>query len=236
MSWYHEVCVGIKKGDPIGIWLCFTCRTVPKNTRNGISSLKNDVIQLKTTTDLILSSVNKLSTQLENCVGGINDRIMALTRQVNLHDISMSEAIENVSTKTSNLKTAVDQKTNTLVNKTTAVYEKIKNHENNLKNSKNCGADKTQTTQNKESTQTQETIKPKRLGSSTKRTKTDTEHLDKHQGRQKKQGKEQQQQKPVKHIDEDEIIDLTKQHSSGNTIKKVNASNRKFYFEKHKNE
>ena len=96
MSWYHEVCVGIKKEDPIGIWLCFTCRNVPKNIRNEISGLKNDVIQLKTTTDLILSSVNKLSTQLENCVGGINDRITALTQQVNLHDITMSEAIENV--------------------------------------------------------------------------------------------------------------------------------------------
>ena len=113
-----------------------------------------------------------------------------------------------------------DQKTNTLVNKTTAVYEKIKNHENNLKNSKNFGADKAQTTQNKEAKQTQKTIKPKSLGSSTKRTKTDTEHQDKHQGRQNKQGKQQQQQKPAKNIDKDEIIDLTKQHSSRNTIKK----------------
>ena len=81
MSWYHQQCVGIGQDDPIGIWLCLSCRSVPENVQNEISSLKNDVNQLKTTTELILSSVNKLSTQLENSIGGINDRITALTRQ-----------------------------------------------------------------------------------------------------------------------------------------------------------
>ena len=75
MSW----CVGVGKDDPNEIWLCLSCRSVPENVQNEISSLKNDVNQLKITTELILSSVNKLSTRLENSIGGINDRITALT-------------------------------------------------------------------------------------------------------------------------------------------------------------
>ena len=31
MSWYHDLCMGIKKDEPVGIWLCPNCRTVPQD-------------------------------------------------------------------------------------------------------------------------------------------------------------------------------------------------------------
>ena len=49
MSCYHNLCMGIKKDEPVGILLCPNCRTVPQDVRNGneIDSLKKDVNQLK---------------------------------------------------------------------------------------------------------------------------------------------------------------------------------------------
>lgn len=221
MSWYHEECVGIKKNDPIGIWVCLTCRAVPEHIKLEITSLKNDVSQLKTTTNMILSSVQKLSTQIENCVGGINDRITALTRQINLHDITMSEAIENVSTKASNIKSTVDQKTNQIVNKTTAVFEKIKLHENNLKKSagtqvyeQNDGA---QVKQTKNSKQTQQSAIPKVTEASKKRADADKGKTTKFCEQRKKPKKQLQTQNLNKSADINELIDLTK--PTRNTIK-----------------
>ena len=40
-----------------------------QDERNELYSLMKDVNQLKTTTDLILSSINSLSGKLDNCVG-----------------------------------------------------------------------------------------------------------------------------------------------------------------------
>ena len=65
--------MGIKKDDPVGICLCPNFRTVPQDLRNEIDSLKKDVNQLKTTTYLILGSINCLPDKLDNCVGVIND-------------------------------------------------------------------------------------------------------------------------------------------------------------------
>ena len=102
--------MGIKKYELLGIWLCPNCRTAPQDVRNEIDSLKTDVKQLKTTTNLILSLINSLSDKLDNCVGGINDRITALKRHINQHDITITEEIVNVSSKTSYLTTSLDQK------------------------------------------------------------------------------------------------------------------------------
>lgn len=81
MSWYHEQCMGIGKGEPVGLWLCVSCRKVTQDIRSEISCLKDDVDILKISTNQILSAVNELATKLDNCIGGINDRITALNRQ-----------------------------------------------------------------------------------------------------------------------------------------------------------
>ena len=158
MSWYHDLCMGIKKDEPVGIWLCSNCRTVPQDVRKEIDSLKTNVNQLKTTRHLILNSINSLSDKLDNCVGGINDRITALKRHINERDMTITEEIVNVSSKTSNLKSSLDQKTSQILNKTTVVFERMETYEqstkqNMTKQDQNPSAEKLFDTRNQKPTQ-----------------------------------------------------------------------------------
>ena len=217
MSWFHQQCVGIGKDDPIGIWLCLSCRSVPSNVKNEISSLKLDVNQLKTTTELILSTVNNLTTKLENSFGGINDRLTALTRQINLHDITTNEAIENISSKMAGLKKSLDQKTNLIQSKTTAVFEKIKTFENSVKKDinvpttepKNQADRKQKPVQNQTDNKSQDKSRPELSRKKQKPMKQ------KHHNNQKPKPQTQN----ADSTNEEECIDLTKSFPQRNKIK-----------------
>ena len=63
--WFHDTCVGIEKDEPIGLWMCKSCRDIPQIVKNEVIYLKNDVKQLIESTDTILAAVNGLSSQLE---------------------------------------------------------------------------------------------------------------------------------------------------------------------------
>ena len=53
MVWFHDTCVGIGKDEPIGLWMCPKCRVIPKIVKDEVISLKNDVEQLKESTNTI---------------------------------------------------------------------------------------------------------------------------------------------------------------------------------------
>ena len=53
MSWYREQCMGIEKGEPVGLWLCVSCRKVPEDIKSEISCLKDDVDNLNLSTTQI---------------------------------------------------------------------------------------------------------------------------------------------------------------------------------------
>ena len=133
MNWYHEMCVGISKNDPIGLWFCLACRTIPQTLTTGINSLKADVDNLKQSTQSILSAVKSLSTSLESSVGNLNDRLTALQRQINAKDLCITEELENLSNTTNSIKTSYDQKSCQILNKTTAVFEKVKEQSDKIK-------------------------------------------------------------------------------------------------------
>ncbi|MEW8547186.1 MAG: GDSL-type esterase/lipase family protein, partial [Candidatus Thiodiazotropha sp.] len=133
MVWYHEQCVGIQKDEPVGLWLCTSCRAVPHTVQGDITSIRNDVEQLQQSTELILTAVQELTTKLDNCVGNINDKLTALSRQISCNDRTMSESIETLNVSTNNLKTNFDQKTCQLLNKTSAVLEKVKSRADSVK-------------------------------------------------------------------------------------------------------
>ena len=79
----------------IGIWLCPTCRNIPKAVQNEVINLKNDVKILQESTKSILLAVQGLSTKFETYIGGINGRLTSLSKQINTKDRFMTDCLEN---------------------------------------------------------------------------------------------------------------------------------------------
>ena len=153
VMWFHDICVGLGKDEPIGIWMCPTCRNIPQSVQNEVIYLKNDVIILPESTKSILLAVQGLSTKFETCIsnlvdspksillavqglstkfetciGGINERLNSLSKQINIKDRFMTDSLENLSISTHNFQTVFDQKSNQILNKTSAVLDKLKTH------------------------------------------------------------------------------------------------------------
>ena len=128
MTWFHDKCVGIAKDEPIGFWLCLICREIPSNIQHEITCVKDEVKELKNTTDLILSAVSKLAKSMENHIGGINDRLTSLSKQVKTNDKKTLESIESVATETQNVKELLEQKSGQILNKSTSILDKVKSY------------------------------------------------------------------------------------------------------------
>ena len=88
--------------------------------------MKLELNYLKVCTQSILKSVQDLFAKADNSFDGINDRITALTKQINGKDLCISESIEQLQVSTKTLKASLDQKSCQILNKTTAVLDKIK--------------------------------------------------------------------------------------------------------------
>ena len=121
MSWFHDQCVGLAKEQPTGLWLCFDCRKFPTE----IKHIKQEIDSLKITTSATLDAVQGLSSKLENCSGGISDKVTALSRQHTTSDKHTSDTLKTITNTTNCIKTAVEQKTNQILNKTSTVKVKL---------------------------------------------------------------------------------------------------------------
>ena len=86
ITWFQDKCVGIAKDESIGFWLCLVCLEISSNIQHEITCVKDEVKELKNTTDLILSAVSKLAKSMENHTVGINDRLTSLSKQVKTKD------------------------------------------------------------------------------------------------------------------------------------------------------
>ena len=128
MSWFHETCVGINKDDPIGIWVCLICRNVPTELKSDINSLKDEFVEIIKCTQSVVKAIEVLSTKFENTIGGLMDQMTSMSRQMNRKELCITESIKSLQTTTNNLKTSLDQKACKILNKTEAVFEKVKTH------------------------------------------------------------------------------------------------------------
>lgn len=132
-KWYHEVCVGIKESDPVGIWICPVCRNVPSEIKKDISCLTQEVSDIKQCTQSIVKAIESLTFTLQNNIENINDKLTSVSKQINSTDLCISESIETLQASTSNIKTTLDNKTCQILNKTTAVFDKVKTYSENSK-------------------------------------------------------------------------------------------------------
>ena len=109
------------------------CRNVPNDLKKDIGSLKHEIDEIKKCTLSAVKAIEGLATKLEYNIGSLKDQLTAVSRQINSKELCMSESIENLQTTTDNLKTSLNQKTCQILNKTTAVFDKVKTHTKNLK-------------------------------------------------------------------------------------------------------
>ena len=178
MMWCHDKCVGLDKDEPIGLWLCPSCRDTPHVLKNDVTCLKNDVKSIKECTESILTAINGLSTKLEDCVGELHDRITALSKQMHTKDTSMSDKIEQLTDTTNTIKSTVEQKASQILNKTKAVFDKVKAQAVDVKNpnrlskplpsnsdrqsnDRSKSGESAQTSENQSKEPTRKTMKPK---------------------------------------------------------------------------
>ena len=128
MLWYHDQCVGLDKDEPVGVWLCSSCRQVPQGLQDNISEIKTDVEELKKSTKSITTAIHKLSEQVTSCVENINDKLTALCKRIDCNDRKTSETLDSIIDASDSLKTNFDQKTCQILNKTTTIIDKVKVH------------------------------------------------------------------------------------------------------------
>ena len=127
MTWYHEECVGIAKNEPVGLWLCIGCRQIPTAIQNEIKFTRDEVHELKNTTQQILRAVNSLAVKLQDSIGGINGRLTAISKQMKTNDKQISESIKSVATATDQVKIVFEQKSCQILNKTATILDNVKN-------------------------------------------------------------------------------------------------------------
>ena len=216
MLWCHDKCVGFLKEELIGVWFCPSCRHSQQVLLNDVSGLKTEVKTIRDCTDSILTAINGLSTKLENSVGEIHDKIAALSNQIKSNDVSVSDSIENLTVTTNTIKITVEEKADQILNKTKAVFDKMKTQigggknqnqpskpapRNNVQLPSNVPS-KTSNIQKKENNanqQIQQTTKPKYKR--VQRNKPSAPNLE--------QQRRDQTTKPSRKTDNNETIDLT---------------------------
>ena len=152
MQWFHEYCVGIQKDDPIGIWVCLTCRKVPVDLKQDIKCLKHEVDIIKQCTQSIFKAIEGLSTKFDQSLKSVNDRLTSVSTQINSEELCITESVLSLQSLTENLKTSVDQKSSQILNKTTAVFDKVKAHTETLNKIKNNQFPQQHNDQNKSNT------------------------------------------------------------------------------------
>ena len=96
-----------------------------------IKCTKDEVQELKNTTQLILNAVNKLSEKLKSSIGGINDPLTAISKQVKTNNKQISESIQGVATATDKDKNIVKQKSCQILNKTITILDNVKPQSDN---------------------------------------------------------------------------------------------------------
>ena len=128
VTWYHDQCVGLSKDEPVGVWLCVSCRQVPQGLQDSLVDIKTDVELLKETSESVITILKSLSAEVTTSIQSINDKLSALSKQINCNDKKVAESLETLNVASDNIKTGFEQKTCQILNKTTSIMDKIKHY------------------------------------------------------------------------------------------------------------
>ena len=181
-------------------------------TTRGITALTSDVEQLKVSTSSIIAALGYLTTQVSTSIDGINDKLTALSKQVSCNNRTMTETLDSLNTASDSLKTNFDQNTCQILNKTTTIIDKIKQHSEkvNPMTTKLIENDKTATNAGTSASAAghnpQKQIKP--FGNQNQKTTEKAKYVNK--PKDTNTVPNQPTERPTQHTEEIETVDLTK--------------------------
>ena len=119
MKWFHDKCVGIKKSDSVGWWCCGGCRLMTAN----VSMLLQ---HFSTFADSVSKQISQLSTNMNNRLQQLDDRITAHANQNKCILAEITSSQSDIQSSLANIKTDLDKKTNNLITKTQSIVDRIK--------------------------------------------------------------------------------------------------------------
>ena len=223
MSWFHEQCMGLNKTEPVGVWSCLSCRVFPATVTSELSHLKSDINDLKKSTSCILTAVHDLTSMMERSIENINDRITALNRHISTNDSSLTGVLETLSTTTNTIKSNLDQKSCQILNKTSAVLDKVKtsksekNKQNVITEVRDSISISSETTRNNQHTKLPQSVKtPQTAGNSRLK---QTERVDKIHDKNRHQKQTSRNLTVQKQKQSNVDVDLTKSHQPTKIIR-----------------
>ena len=223
MSWFHEQCMGLSKTESVGVWSCLSCRVFPATVTSELSHLKSDINDLKKSTSCILTAVHDLTSMTERSIENINDRITALNRHISTNDNSLTGVLETLSTTTNTIKSNLDQKSCQILNKTSAVLDKVKTSKSE-KNKQNVTTEvrdsisiSSETTRNNQHTKLPQSIKTRQTAGNSRLKQT--KRVDKIHDKNRHQKQTSRNLTVQKQKQSNVDVDLTKLHQPTKVIR-----------------
>ena len=74
-QWYHTDCVGLKKGDPVGVWPCTSCRHIPEQIKTIVESLSTLTAAMNNISNINSNLTKQYETKYAECVCLRNENI-----------------------------------------------------------------------------------------------------------------------------------------------------------------
>ena len=117
MTWFHDQCVGIKKGDIVGWRCCGSCRQMPSNASVMFQSFSNFQAQTTVFTKNMTKQLSDFSSTFSNRLQQLVDRLTALAIQNKGYASDLTASQTDIKNSLSVVKADWDKKSNTLMSK-----------------------------------------------------------------------------------------------------------------------
>ena len=74
-QWYHTDCVGLKKGDPVGVWPCPSCRHIPEQIKNIVESISTLTAAMNNISNINNNLTKQYDTKDADCTCLRNENV-----------------------------------------------------------------------------------------------------------------------------------------------------------------
>lgn len=126
MTWFHDQCVGLDEDYNVGWWCCEDCRKMPEKIMQMCTLFKTFQQHTNDMSKQISDQISELSSNTNNKLQQLDDRITALANQNKCHNETFATAQSDMQQSLSVIKSDLDKKTNIIMTKSQGILDKIR--------------------------------------------------------------------------------------------------------------